>query len=365
MIFLTGFPGFLGKEILPRLLERNLKEKAVCLVQERFIDQANEVVDELVIRYPNIKLKERVEIISGDITDAKLGLGKEYNIYTKKITEVYHFAAVYDLDVGRDFAYKVNVDGTQHILDFCVACSKLKRHHYVSTCYVSGKYEGVFREDHLEEGQEFNNFYEETKYLAEVLVKKAMKAGMPTTIYRPAIVTGDSKTGRTQKYDGPYFMLKWMMRYPVIGVFPTLGDGKNNTMNIVPRDFIIDAINALSGMKKSIGKTYNLADPNPLTLSEIGDEMGKAVKRLTIKLPLPINAEQAVWVMKKIPFIPEFMGVPTKSIAYFAHPTHYDTTNASKDLSEVGIRCPRYNDYLDNIVRFLKDHPDISSKAMV
>ncbi|HNM31499.1 MAG TPA: SDR family oxidoreductase [Chitinophagales bacterium] len=365
MLFLTGFPGFLGKEILPRLLERNLNTKAICLVQDRFMQQAKFALKELDERYPTIDITGKVELVVGDITDPLLGLGDLYTAYAKKVTEVYHFAAVYDLDVKRDLAYKVNVDGTQHVLDFCTHCPKLKRHHYVSTCYVSGNYKGRFRETDLEKGQTFNNFYDETKYHAEVLVKKAMNAGMPTTIYRPAIVTGDSKTGETQKYDGPYFMLKWLLRFPTIGIFPTIGKGVKNTMNIVPRDFIIDAITALSSMEKSMRKTYNLADPNPLTIEQIGEAMGKSVGRLIIKVPLPLNAAQAVWVFKKLPIIPEFMEIPTMAVAYFDHPTDYDTTESAKDLAEAGITCPHYTDYLDTIVRFLKANPTITSKAMV
>lgn len=365
MIFLTGFPGFLGKEILPRLLERNLNTKAICLVQDRFMQQAKNALKELDKRYPTIDINAKVELVVGDITDPLLGLGNSYTSYAKKVTSVYHFAAVYDLDVKRDLAYKVNVDGTQHVLDFCEKCPKLERHHYVSTCYVSGNYVGLFKESDLEKGQTFNNFYDETKYHAEVLVKKAMNAGMPTTIYRPAIVTGDSKTGETQKYDGPYFMLKWLMRFPRVGIFPTIGKGIKNTMNIVPRDFMIDAITALSGMKESLGKTYNLADPKPLTIEKIGEAMGKSLDRFIIKAPLPLNGEQAVWLFKKLPFIPEFMGLPTMSVKYFDHHTDYDTTESTKDLASVGIHCPHYADYLDNIVRFLKANPEISSKAMV
>lgn len=365
MIFLTGFPGFLGKEILPRLLERNLNNKAICLVQGRFMQQAKDALKEINQHYPNIDILSKVELVEGDITDPKLGLGDLYNSYANKVTSVYHFAAVYDLDVKKELAYKVNVGGTQHILDFCEKCPNLERHHYVSTCYVSGNYKGLFKETDLEKGQTFNNFYDETKYHAEVLVKNAMKAGMSTTIYRPAIVTGDSKTGETQKYDGPYFMLKWLMRFPTIGIFPTIGKGSENTMNIVPRDFMIDAITALSGMEKSLGKTYNLADPKPLTIGEIGEAMGKSLDRIIIKAPLPVNGKQAVWLFKKLPFIPEFMGLPTMSVTYFDHPTNYDTTESTRDLASVGITCPHYGDYLDNIVRFLKANPTISSKAMV
>src|SRR6185295_13240080 len=107
---------------------------------------------------------------------------------------------------SREVGMRVNVDGTRHVLDFAAAQPSLERLHYVSTCYVSGRYQGVFAESDLEKGQTFNNYYEETKYLAEVEVQRRMREGLPATIYRPSVVVGDSTSGATQKYDGPYFV---------------------------------------------------------------------------------------------------------------------------------------------------------------
>ena len=112
-------------------------------------------------------------------------------------------AAVYDLTVPEAVAQRVNVDGTARIIDFCWSREHLHRLQYVSTSYVSGNYDGEFTEDGLDEGQGFLNHYESTKYAAELLVREAMEAGLPATIYRPGIVVGDSRTGETQKYDGP------------------------------------------------------------------------------------------------------------------------------------------------------------------
>jgi thioester reductase-like protein len=364
MIFFTGFPGFLGKEIIPHLLKRDLKTKIVCLVQQRFLTQSERAVDELDQKFPDIKVKERIILETGDITVKDLGLGAAYNEYAAKIKEVYHFAAIYDLDVKREFAYKVNVTGTKNILDFCTASKALERHHYVSTCYVSGKYKGVFGEHQLIEGQSFKNNYDETKYEAEVLVKKAMLNGMPTTIYRPAIVTGDSKTGETQKYDGPYYMLDLLCKFPSFALFPTLGDGSKFRFNVVPRDFIVEAIAGLSGMADSLGKTYNLADPNPLTVNQLVECMARALHKKVQLIQLPLNPDQSKWLMEKLPFIPELVGFPANSVAYFAHPSNYDTTNATKDLAKLGIRCPNYSEYVDKIVAFYLANPTISSKAM-
>jgi thioester reductase-like protein len=199
-IFFTGFPGFLGRELLPRVLARSTSTRAVCLVQEKFRKVAEDAVASL--ERADETLRGRIELVAGDLTARDLGLGDRRDAIAREVREIYHLAAVYDLAVPREVGMAINVEGTRHLLDFAKRCDRLERHQYVSTCYVSGKYPGIFREQDLEVGQSFNNYYEETKYLAEVLVRDAAEAGMPTTVYRPAIVVGDSKTGATAKPSG-------------------------------------------------------------------------------------------------------------------------------------------------------------------
>ena len=74
-----------------------------------------------------------------------------------------------------------------------------------------------------------------------------MRAGMPATIYRPSIVVGDSRTGETQKYDGPYFAMQWLLRQKRVAIMPVVGSPSDTEFNVVPRDFVIDAITWLSG----------------------------------------------------------------------------------------------------------------------
>ncbi|MEE8278586.1 MAG: SDR family oxidoreductase, partial [Thermoanaerobaculia bacterium] len=221
-VFFTGFPGFLGSELLPRVLVRSAKQRAVCIVQEKFADLARKRVEELTER--QCELRDRIELVTGDITEPDLGLGGERQRLAGETTEIFHLAAVYDLSVRRPVGMKVNVDGTRQVLDFAGQCPRLGRFQYVSTCFVRGRWAGIFGEDDLERGQSFNNCYEETKYLAEVEVQERMRQGLPTTIYRPAIVVGDSRTGATQKFDGPYFVIRWIMRLPWIAVVPVVGD---------------------------------------------------------------------------------------------------------------------------------------------
>src|SRR5688500_7879259 len=149
---------------------------------------------------------DRIEVLPGDIGEPRLGLSDdEHQRLAGEVTLVFHLAAIYDLAVPLEIAQRVNVDGTGNVLDFCAAAKNLERLLYVSTAYVAGKRTGVVYEHELVMGQEFKNHYESTKFQAEVWVREMLDR-VPTTIVRPGIVVGDSKTGETQKFDGPYFI---------------------------------------------------------------------------------------------------------------------------------------------------------------
>jgi nucleoside-diphosphate-sugar epimerase len=348
VIFFTGFPGFLGSELLPRVLRRG-DSRALCLVQPKFRALAEE-------RARQLGVADRVTLVDGDLT---LPLD---HIRADEIREIYHFAAVYDLSVPRELGMKVNVTGTQRVLDLAERAPKLRRLHYVSTCYVSGRYDGVFREDELEKGQSFNNHYEETKQLAEIEVRKRMTR-IPTTIYRPSVVVGDSATGATQKFDGPYFVMQWLLRQPRVAVLPVVGRPAQYRFNVVPRDFVIRAMDHLSSLEDNAGVTYALADPAPLTVDETIDTIAEATNRKVIRVPLTKGLAKGA--LQYVPGVYRLMRIPAAAVDYFVHPTSYDTTNATRDLAAAGIRAPNLREYAARLVEFVRAHPEIGSAAMV
>jgi thioester reductase-like protein len=343
-LFFTGYPGFLGSELLPRLLRRNPGTTALCLVQPKFAALARERAR---------PLGDRVRFVEGDITapiEAPPG----------DVTEIYHLAAIYDLSVKRGLGVRVNIIGTQNVLDFAERCRALRRFDYVSTCYVSGRHPGVYRETDLDVGQTFNNYYEETKYLAEVEVRK--RTGLPATVYRPAVVVGDSTTGATQKFDGPYYVMQWLLRQPRLAVLPVVGRPKRYTFNVVPRDFIVDAIEALSDRGQTIGGTFQLADPQPMTVDETIDCIAGAARRTVIRIPLTHGV--AKFAIEHVPGVYRLMRIPSPAVDYFVHPTTYDTTNAQAALATAGIRLPRFREYAPRLVEFVRAHPEIGSAGM-
>lgn len=359
-VLFTGFPGFLGVELLPRVLERRSGDAALCLVQPRFAALARERAAGLEAARP--ALAGRIRLVEGDITRPGLGLG-DLAAACRDVVEIHHLAAVYDLAVPRPLGLAVNVEGTRNVLDVAERCEGLERLHYVSTCYVSGRLPGTFAEADLERGQPFNNFYEETKYLAEREVRARMARGLPATIYRPSITVGDSTTGETQKYDGPYFVMQWLMRQPGrVAVMPTVGD-LSAEVNVVPRDFVIGAIAHLSGLERSRGKTYQLADPAPLRVRALLDLLGQALGKRVVRVPLPLGVAKAA--IAHVPGVHALLRIPAPAIDYFVLPTRFDTREATTDLAGSGVACPPFPSYVDRLVAFVRSHPEVGAAAMV
>jgi len=359
-LLFTGYPGFLGSRLLPRILRRTDGVSATCLVQPTVTELARRRLADLELAEPS--LRGRVELVEGDITRADLGLGAGLRRIASEVTGIHHLAAVYDLGVRREVGMRINLYGTRHVLDFAEACPGLERFHYVSTCYVSGRHPGIFGEEDLEKGQEFNNYYEETKYLAEVEVRDRTQGGLPATIYRPAIVVGDSETGATQKYDGPYSVIRWLLRQPSTAVMPMLGGADEARLNLVPSDFVVAAIDYLAALPHSTGRTYQLADPEPCTVAETVDLIAAATGRRLIRLPVAKSV--ATRALRSIPGLSRLTGIPPEALDYFDHPTHYSVQNAGTDLQGSGISVPRLSDYVETLVKFVRAHPEVGSGAM-
>jgi thioester reductase-like protein len=340
-LLVTGFPGFLAGRLVPKLLADDPSARVVALVEPRMADVARQ------------RAPAGVEVLPGDITDPRLGLdGESYNKLAAATTAVFHLAAVYDLAVGRELAERVNVAGTQHVLDFCRAAPGLERHHYISTAFVAGKRSGLVLETELAEGQQFKNHYESTKFAAEVLVRASMDA-IPTTIYRPAIVVGDSRTGETQKFDGPYYLLRTIKT--VKGPLPQIGRG-DAPFNVVPVDFVVDAIAAGARDPEADGHTLHLVDPEPVSSAELLRLMAAEVDGRVPRYRVPPGV-----VDRSLRFAPvrrAVGGTPRESIVYLNHPVRFDTRQAAEVLGRNGLRCPRFVEYVGPIVRFFEAHED-------
>ena len=357
-VLFTGFPGFIGARLIPRLLELEPGTTFHCLVQEKFLSAADASVAALGEEHPGTK--GRIRLVVGDITAPGLGLGAAAaKTLAKRVTGCFHLAAVYDLAVAKDVGMRINVEGTKNVLELLAGAEAFERLDYVSTAYVSGTAVGTYRETDLDVGQKFKNFYEETKFLAEVAVKESR---IPAVIYRPGIVVGNSKTGETAKFDGPYFSLNAMGVLPSPGAFIKVGTGEAE-VNLVPVDFVLEAIARLSTWPGAIGKTYHLTDPDPATAFEIEEMFARALGKSFLYVPVPLLVAKLLFTPKQIQ---KAFGMPVQSIDYFDHPVHYDAKQATKDLARFGVACPPFADYVQRLVAFWRTKKDaITRGAMI
>ena len=348
LVFFTGFPGFIGTRVVAQLLRGDADQRVAVLVEPRMADRAREAASRLD--------GQRVEILEGDIADRRLGLSDEQlGRLREEVTIAYHLAAIYDLAVPFEIAQRVNVDGTGNVLELCASCERLRRLHYVSTAYVAGDRTGVVYEHELALGQRFKNHYESTKFQAELWVRDAMDA-VPVTIYRPAIVVGDSKTGETQKFDGPYYMLRTIARsLRMGGRIPQFG-ASAAPFNVVPVDFVADALTTAATDEASVGETLHLVDPEPVTSLELMKILSRAYADREPSYRLPSKAVELSLRSKTVRRA--FSGAPPESIVYLNHPVRFDTRRASDLLARHGLRCPRFEEYVGPMVQFFKAHED-------
>ena len=294
-LLFTGFPGFLGTELLPRIL-RDREGVARCIVQSRWATLARSRVQELETTSPG--LAGRVELVEGDITRPQAGLADPATTL-QGVQEVFHLAAVYDLTVGASAAQAVNVNGTRNVLNLADRCADLRRFHHVSTCYVSGTHAGPFMEDDLDRGQAFKNPYEETKFISEREVRARIERGMPATVYRPASVVGDSGSGATQKLDGAYMFIRFILRQGPLAMLPVVGDPYRVLVNIVPRDFVVSAIATLSLTPSSVGRTYHVADAAPESVGGMLDAIATAAGSRLVRVRTPLRLVKSA--LRRVP----------------------------------------------------------------
>lgn len=346
---MTGFPGFIAERLAARLAAED--REIYFLVQPQFVDAAvaslERIAEATMVPPANFAL------IEGDITREDLGIGAEdAKVIRDSVTDVFHLAAIYDLAVPRDIALAVNVDGTRNVNRLAEECSRLIRYNYISTCYVAGKRRGTIMEEELEHDSGFRNFYEESKYRAELEVERT-KSECPTTIFRPSVVVGDSKTGETAKFDGIYYLIQYLRKAPSLLRLINVGNDKVR-LNLVPVDFVVDAIATLAFDERATGKTLAIADPKPLTTREMFDSIAECLtgRRSVITPP----AALVEWFLSKT-FSPPITGLPSSGVPYFFIDQTYDSSIAQSLLRDHGIECPPFGHYVKNLLEFVEEHP--------
>jgi NAD(P)-dependent dehydrogenase (short-subunit alcohol dehydrogenase family) len=361
--FVTGATGFIGKRLVKTLLERRGSTVYFLLRPE----SEGKVAD--LLDYWGVT-KARACPVFGDLTTKKLGVAADDIKKLKgQIDHAYHLAAVYDLAADEESQVQVNIEGTRNVVEFAKAIDAGHLHH-VSSIAAAGLYEGVFREDMFEEAEGLDHPYFMTKHESEKIVRKESK--VPWTVYRPAMVAGDSKTGEMDKIDGPYYFFKLIQRMRQIlpPWMPSVGL-EGGRVNIVPVDFVVAALDHLSHQKADIDKKcYHLVDPQGYRVGDVLDIFSKAAH--APKMNLFINAALLGFIPKSVKkgmmamapvrrvrsAVMKDLGLPEDIFTFINYPTRFDCRETQTALKGSGIECPNLKDYAWVIWDYWERHLD-------
>jgi nucleoside-diphosphate-sugar epimerase len=339
-IFVTGYPGFIGKRLVQHLAQVADGARIVLLVQPKFVKEATQYAAKLG--------PAPIDILSGDIVDMHLGLsGPEYQRLCDEVTHLFHLAAIMYLGMPREVAHQVNVHGTRHVLELAKDARHLERLVYFSSAYVSGDRQGVIAEDELDCGQGFRNHYEETKFLAEKLVQRT-KEHLPLTIIRPTTVVGDSRTGEIDRFDGPYYLGMLLVLSPLVLPLPLPGNGVA-PLNVVPVDFVVEATWSMATNAAARGKTVHLVDPNPMSARRVYELIAA---RSNKRLPRFSLSARAADFMLRLPGLEKLARPQRAAVHAVNHLALYNCHTALELLDGTGVRCPPLGTYLDTLVDY-------------
>ncbi|QBP41641.1 SDR family oxidoreductase [Paenisporosarcina antarctica] len=344
----TGFPGFIARQIMQELIN----QKKVNSIYAVVLPSQMKLGKEIVKKSMNVPFDVEIRLIEGDITLPNLGISpNDLETLYKEINTVWHLAALYDLAVPRVAAWKVNVHGTNMVNNFVQTLPEITRYMYFSTAYVAGTREGILREEELIRPKAFKNYYEETKYEAEVLVEKLKKI-IPITIIRPGIVRGHSVTGETIKFDGPYFFINMIDNLRKLPIIPYVGRSQS-FINVVPIDFLIKAVVYSCDNELASGKTLHITDPNPHPVEEVYRQM---VLIVTGKLPQGRIPLALAKTGLQLHFLRKRLGVEIETLDYLTWEAQFDTTFADTLLKDSGIECADFISSLPSMIAFYNIH---------
>ncbi len=360
--FVTGATGFIGKRLVKKLLERKGSVVHFLLRQE----SAAKVAE--LRRYWGVSAARAVPVY-GDLTSRKLGISAD-DIKKLKghIDHFHHLAAVYDLSADTESQVAVNIEGTRNTVEFAKAIDAGHFHH-VSSIAAAGLYEGVFREDMFEEAEGLDHPYFLTKHESEKIVRHDCK--MPWTVYRPAMVVGDSTTGEMDKIDGPYYFFKLIqrMRQLLPPWMPAVGL-EGGRVNIVPVDFVVNAIHVISHQPSIGKKCFHLVDPVGYRVGDVLDIFSRAAH--APRMNLFVNAALLGFIPKGIKkslmaiapvrrvrnAVLKDLGLPEDMLTFVNYPTRFDCRETLAALKGSGVQCPNLKDYAWRLWDYWERHLD-------
>jgi long-chain acyl-CoA synthetase len=350
---LTGGTGFLGSEVLARLLERD-ERPVYVLIRADDDESADERLGALLesLFGSTEPWGDRAIAVCGDVTSPWLGMSSRRRDWlAERADRIVHCAASVSFTMPLVEQRRINAGGTRRTIELAELCARrgdLESFVHTSTAYVAGTHPGNFGECDLDVGQDFRNPYERTKFEAELLVRERGR-GLPVQIVRPSIVVGDSRTGWTPAFNVLYGPMKAFAR----GAYPAIPARRSAPVDVVPVDFVADAIVALAGRR---GATYHL------TAGDRASSVGELIELGSAAASRPAPRVLPPWLYRRLihPLLVRSGNQARRRalrrsevyFPYFAMRTRYDNSAARQALAPAGIEPPPLASYFKRLVAF-------------
>jgi thioester reductase-like protein len=355
-VFLTGATGFLGMELLARFLQHT-DRRVYALVRAADERQARARVQRTLADLfgPVHPYADRVVALRGDIAQVHMGMAASVDGLAERVSEIVHCAAAVSFELPLEQAREINVDGTRRVLEFaerCHARGTLRRMSYISTAYVAGEHQGCFSEDDLDHRNGFRNSYEQSKFEAECLVHRS-RHSLPITVFRPSIIVGERDSGWTASFN----VLYWPLRAFARGTYVALPGRQDAPVDVVPVDYVADAVFALSQTRQAEGATFHL------TASPEASSVGRLIELATsfFRRRVPWLVDPAVYRRVVHPLLIQSASDERARRAlqrsevffpYFEMRMRFDNRLARVALRTTGLTTPPLETYFDRLVHF-------------
>lgn len=363
-VFVTGGTGLIGRFVVENLLARGADVN--LLVRASSIGSRSGRIDAL--RAHAARHGGTLHLVTGDLSKPALGLDEGGRAAIGAASHCFHLAALYDIEADDAALEAANIAGTSHLLEGLRAAGFAGVLHHTSSIAVAGSYEGTFTETMFAEGQKFPHAYHRTKYESERMVRES---GLRYCIYRPGAVVGHSRTGEMDRVDGPYLGFSAMQRIAwAVPRWVSLPMPKvRGHMNLVPVDFVADAMVQIGLSGGGEGKVFHLVDPAPVRFNDMVRIFLRAFGGPGIAFSLDVNGipgvSNALQMANMLPAVKEIrrelledFGLPPDGIEALNLRVRYDAAQAQAALVGSGIACPSLEGYARVLVRYYEDHLD-------
>jgi thioester reductase-like protein/short-subunit dehydrogenase involved in D-alanine esterification of teichoic acids len=346
----TGGTGFIGRRVVSQILARHDDAEVWVLVRR-----------ESLARFERLAVEwgERAKALVGDLTTANLGLTDEAVTELDGVDHIVHCAAIYDITADEASQRAANVEGTRAVIDLARRLDATL--HHVSSIAVAGTYHGEFTEDDFDVAQDLPTPYHQTKFEAELLVRSA--AGLRYRVYRPAVVVGDSRTGEMDKVDGPYYFFGLLAKLAVLPRFTPMVLPDTGRTNIVPVNYVVDALVELMHADGRDGQTFHLTAPKTIGLRGIYRGVAEAAGLPTLRGSLPgATATPFLRVTGRAKIVRNMaatqLGIPGEILDVVDLAPTFTATNTAEALRGTGITVPEFATYAPKLWGYWADHLD-------